>query len=192
MTIKVPNIDIWSASLAHEIEVDNKLLTDETTTQAELRRLRSLNGIDENREARAAMYAAGKTPTPVSSINTQLDEAITRLSDIQLARELNADKRRKLRISEGTRLCQDELKSPYDASAKKFADNLASIYGFLLEADQLKSSLMCQSVGFYPTVCNLDTEPVFGSPLDPGSPIVRLLRECVHFRYLSRLPAGLR
>lgn len=191
MTTKAPNIETWSAPLAKAIDVGNKLLGGELVTKAELNWLRWSGTDDYDREARAAKYAAGEIPQPPFSSKREIDDTESRSADIQLARKLNADQQRDLRISEGRRMCTEELKPRYDASAKKFAEHLVGINEFLAASDDLKGSLLAQGIGFYPIVCNLDVG-MFGSPRDPGSAIVRLLRECVSRGYLNKLPPGLR
>ena len=66
------------------------------------------------------------------------------------------------------------------------------LYETQAEIFALEGKLRGQRIGFYPIVCNIDLTPVFGQPNDPGSHFANLLRDCVKFGHLSKLPKGLK
>jgi hypothetical protein len=166
------------------------LAEDEKSTEAEMNRLLALQATGDNRKARAELIAAGQTPDSPST-SQELSNAITRLGDIRLARKIQRDRLQDVIRREGSRLCQ-ELKPQYEALAKREADALVELHDVRSEIFELKSGLMGRGIGFYPIICNVDSTTVFGEPNDPGSHFANLLRECVKFGHLSKLPKGLR
>jgi hypothetical protein len=183
---KVPRLEDRCPDIANGDLLDVKLAGDEAALIAEARTLTALQGKDKNRPARAEMIVAGETPGPELT-TPQLEATLSRLGDVRFARKLLRDKQKAIRLREGTRLCL-ELKPAYDAIAAKFAENLVSVFNFLVEQHQMQSSLMGQDIPFFPHVCNLDTVSMFGSPADPGSAIAILMRECVERGYLNHMP----
>ena len=189
MTNTVPIIEEWSKDLANENMLDKAIAADESQTETDIREIISLQGTDTNRQMRAAMIVAGKTPPP--ELRTpDLDSKMSHLGDIRLARKLSKDKVAETRRREGTRLCL-ELKPAFNAIAKRFADALVSAHTAALEMASLESQLKSQGIGFYPIVCNINTEKVIGWPTDKTSDFSRLLHECVAMKHLKSLPKEL-
>lgn len=190
MTNKVPPLEVWSNALANEMPLKRQLATEETALRTEARNLIALQGKDNNRRARAEMIAAGETPDAALA-TPQLDATLSKLGDVELAIKIHRDKMQKIRLDEGKRLCL-ELKPSYDVMAKRLAAALVEVYAADSDIFELKSGLMSQGIGFYPVVCNLDTESVFGSPNDKSTNFARLLRECVKYGFLKELPKALK
>jgi hypothetical protein len=190
MTIHVPNVEEWSNPLKVGDELTQKLAADEKTLEAEVQRLLPMQGSDNTRRARAEIIAAGGTPD-IPDTNQQLSEAVTQLGDIRLANKIHRDKMKGIRQREGERLCH-EIKPAYDALAKRQATGMSDLYETQAEIFALECKLRGQGIGFYPIVCNIDSARVFGEPNDPGSHFANLLRECVKFGHLSKLPKGLK
>lgn len=191
MTTKdIPVLEEWSADLANDVLREKQLTDAETTTEAEIKTIVSMQGTDSHRQVRAAIIAEGKTPPP--DLDTpQLDAKIGQLGDIRLARKIHREKMAETRRREGARLCL-ELKPAFDASAKRLAAAAVEAHAAVMDMTKLESNLKGQGVGFYPTVCNLDTESVFGYPTDRTSNFAMFLRECIQFKYLKEMPKELR
>jgi hypothetical protein len=186
--IPVPVIEEWSAALATENALGVRLSAEEKAAEDDIRRSRELATTETSRQSRAEIIASGKTPPDADT--SSIDEKVSHLRDIQLARKLQADRYRKLRTSEDRRLCL-ELKPMYDASAAVFVQALLKAHAALLEMDELEIALRRQDIGFYPIVCNIRTDRVFGSATDRTGDFAMLLRECVEHGHLKQLPNGL-
>ena len=188
---KVPTLEERSDDLAEAIKLDVKLSEEETATKAEIRRLMSLtSGINDNRKERRELIASGQRPGPVTNTKTAIDELRLHVGDLEWARKTLRENIQKIRLREGKTLCL-ELKPAYDVVAKRHAAALVDVYDTQREMFKLESELRAQDISFFPTVCNLETELVLGSVNDGGSALARLLRECVRYGYLSKLPKGL-
>jgi hypothetical protein len=183
----VPAFSEWSRESADADALGRKLSADETETTDEIRKIRT-SQVSDNRQARAELIASGKTPEPDTT--PQIDALVNRLRDIQAAIEIHRRKTIKLKLAEHRRLCT-ELKPQYDASAAVFVEALLKAHAALLEMDELEIALRSQDIGFYPIICNIRTDRVFGSATDRTGDFAMLLRECVEHGHLKQLPHGL-
>ena len=184
----VPALDEWSPEWAAAVALDRKLSADETETTDAIRKIRT-SQVSDNRQARVELIASGKTPEPDNT--PQLDTLVNRLRDIQAAIEIHRRKMHGIKNSESRRLCV-ELKPQYDASAAVFVEALLKAHVALLEMDELEIALRAQDIGFYPIICNIRTDHVFGSAMDRTGDFAMLLRECVEHGHLKQLPDGLK
>jgi hypothetical protein len=188
MTIHVPILEEWSSEVANDVALHKTLAADEAKTEAEIRQDKAAQSTDSNRNERAAMLLAGKTPSPANT--PDISAKLSHLADIRVARTLQFEKEAKTRYREGTRLCLS-LKPAFDASAKRFADALVVAHSAALEMNSLESKLKAQGIGFYPVVCNINTEKVIGWPTDKTSDFAILLRECVAMKHIKSMPREL-
>jgi hypothetical protein len=186
--IPVPVIGEWSSEVAVADALELKLSADETATRGEIQKVNSLKA-GNNRQARAEIIASGKTPEPDNT--PQIDALVDRLRDIEAAKEIHRRKMQGIKIAESRRLCL-ELKPQYDASAAVFVEALLKAHAALLEMDELEIALRAQDIGFYPIICNIRTDRVFGSATDRTGDFAMLLRECVEHGHLKQLPDGLK
>jgi hypothetical protein len=155
-----------------------ELVAGRDTAKAETHRLAAMQGIDGNRNQRAAELAAGKEYAPSQSIEAQLSAAKSKWFDYERAIEIQDADAAKKRGAEVNRYLQSVR--PTKAIAK-FVAALTQAHEALVEFEDVKSNLQRQGLGWHPHSIDFsfEAEAVFGNPRDKGSAFSQLLRTLV-------------
>jgi hypothetical protein len=162
--------------------------------KANAHRLAAMQGVDSNRDERAAKIAAGEPPAPRQNLAVDLANAKSEWADYERALEIHERNAAERRRSESARYLKSSCRPAFEKDARIFAEALTTAYGALVRMDEMKSQLLAEDIGFFPRVLDFsaESEAFFGSLRDKSGALGNLFRALVAGGHLNNVPKEIR